>query len=393
MEYVPRLLAKQLEEYLDIFPIVLIWGPRQCGKSTFVAHELPHFEHFDLERPADFTLISNDLELFFTDHADYVCIDEAQRLPELFSALRYIVDERRKNGRFVLLGSSGPILLNRVSETLAGRIGILELSPFANAELLGRFSWRTRWWRGGLPPLYNMASDAQRVTWLTSYMQTIVERDLPNLGIRVPARRLFGFWSMLATVHGQLLNISMLARSLGTSASAVTNYLDILESALLIRRLKPFFANIKKRLVKSPKVFIRDTGILHRLAGLTEEKAMEFWGYRGASFEGLVVEELTTAALRDLVGPEFYFYRTQAGAEVDLLVKSGVKIWPVEIKLGIEVNQYDTAGLRHCMEDLGIKRGFIVARSRENRAIGRGMHVLSWEQVASGTVYPWTYAG
>jgi predicted AAA+ superfamily ATPase len=196
---------------------------------------------------------------------------------------------------------------------------------------------------------------------------------------------------MLTAIHGQWLNVSMLARSLELSTSAISHYLDILEAALLIRRLQPYHTNIRKRLVKSPKLYIRDSGILHRLAGLAEEAALELWPQRGASFEGLLVEELITAATNDLVGSEFFFYRTQAGAEVDLLIKSGSLIWPVEIKLGIEIRQYDIVGLRRCMDDLGLEHGFIVTRGTESRELGRGIVAIPLEKIADGTLYPWTY--
>jgi predicted AAA+ superfamily ATPase len=368
----------------------MVWGPRQCGKSTFVAHELPQFEHLDLERPTDYNLISADPELFLTEHGDQLCIDEAQRYPELFPVLRHIIDKRRQTGRFVLLGSSGPILLQKISETLAGRIGILELTPFTVEESSSLCSWDTRWWRGGLPPLYDLDNEQQRLTWLQSYLQTLLERELPLIGVRVPARRLLRFWTMLSYVHGQLLNVSMLAKSLELSPTAISNYLDILEGVLLIRRLQPYYVNIRKRLVKSPKVYIRDSGLLHRLAGLNDEKSLEIWPNRGNSFEGLVIEELISAASNSLTGPRFFFYRTQAGAEVDLLIQVGQHIWPIEIKLGIDVRQYDTAGLRHCMEDLNLNRGFIITRGENSRSLGRAIYTLPWEKIAKGKYYPWS---
>jgi predicted AAA+ superfamily ATPase len=220
--------------------------------------------------------------------------------------MRHIIDKRRQNGRFILLGSSGPILLQKISETLAGRIGILELTPFTVAESSCFCSWATRWWRGGLPPLYDLDTEEQRLTWLQSYPHTLLERELPVIGVRVPARRLLRFWTMLSYVHGQLLNVSMLAKSLELSPTAISNYLDILEGVLLIRRLQPYYVNIRKRLVKSPKVYIRDSGILHRLAGLTHESSLETWPNRGNSFEGLVIEELTNAASNSLAGPRFF---------------------------------------------------------------------------------------
>lgn len=308
----------------------------------------------------------------------------------MFPILRYIIDKRRQNGRFILLGSSGPILLRNTSETLAGRIGILELTPFTVAESSSFCSWATRWWRGGLPPIYDIDTEEQRLTWLQSYLQTLLERELPAVGVRVPARRLLRFWTMLSYVHGQLLNVSMLAKSLELSPTAISNYLDILEGVLLIRRLQPYYVNIRKRLVKSPKVYIRDSGILHRLAGLTDESSLEVWPNRGNSFEGLVIEELITAASNSLTAPRFYFYRTQAGAEVDLLIQVGQRIWPIEIKLGIELRHYDTAGLRRCLEDLDLERGFVITRGEAIRSLGRGIYALPWDDIASGKYYPWS---
>jgi predicted AAA+ superfamily ATPase len=390
MEYVPRAIGPQFHAYLRTFPAVMVWGPRQCGKSTFVLNELPGFRHYDLERPADFDLIATDPELFFLEHPEGVCIDEAQRYPELFPVLRYVIDRQRGKGRYVLLGSAGPLLLRRISETLTGRIGILELTPFTAAELAARRPWGQRWMWGGLPPMHDLESDAQRVAWLESYLQTLLERDLPQLGVHVPSYRLRRFWTMASHVHGQLLTASTLARSLELSTGAVTNYLDILEGVLLVRRLQPYSANVGKRLVKRPKLYIRDSGILHRLAGLRTSEELELWPGRGSSFEGLVVEELITQASVKLTVPRFYYYRTQAGAEVDLLVQDGREIIPIEIKLGIDVGPYDTAGLRSCMQDLGLKRGYVLVRGAEERSLGRGMRTLPWDAVASGQSGPWS---
>lgn len=390
MNYISRSIATRLREYLEIFPVVMVWGPRQCGKSTLVANELSTFDRYDLERPADYNLVTSDPELFFSDHAEGICIDEAQRYPELFPVLRHIVDRQRKPGRFVLLGSSGPLLFKKVSDALTGRIGILELTPFTFEELHSRYPWSSRWWQGGLPPLYELETDRQRITWLDSYIQTLLERDLPSLGVRTTASRLFRFWTMLASVHGQLLNMSMLSKSMELSPPAISRYLDLLEGALFIRRLQPYSANIRKRLVKRPKVYIRDSGILHRLTGLMDESSLEKTPLRGHSFEGLVVEELITAAANQLTAPKFYFYRTQAGAEVDLLIQNGHQIWPVEIKLGIEVRHHDTVGLRHCMEDLDLNRGFLVTRDKSVRSLGRGIDTIPWDEIAAGTLYPWS---
>ncbi|MEW5814914.1 MAG: AAA family ATPase [Spirochaetota bacterium] len=166
MNYIPRFLKEKLNLYLKTFPAILITGPRQCGKSTLVFKELPGYEHFDLERPADFRLVTSDPELFFKEHPNRICIDEVQRFPDLFPVLRYIIDTKRENGRFVLLGSAGSLLVKQLSDTLAGRLGILELTPFLLAELVRYVPWKTRWWYGGLPPLYTFDSDEQRTVWL-----------------------------------------------------------------------------------------------------------------------------------------------------------------------------------------------------------------------------------
>jgi len=390
MDYVPRRILSKFKLFLDTFPAVMIVGPRQCGKSTFVRREIPTYRHLDLERPADFSLITADPELFFDEHPRQVCIDEAQRYPQLFPVLRHVIDRQRTNGSFVLLGSAGGSLLNTVSESLTGRVGILELTGFTSQELRGIVPWQERWWLGGLPPLFGLTSAQQRAAWIESYTSTLLERDLPLLGVRVPSPRLRRLWTMLTHLQGELLNVSALAQSLELSTTAVYHYLDILEGAFMITRLPPYFANVGKRLVKSPKVFIRDTGILHRLAGLRAPGDLESWINRGRSFEGLVVEELMAAARLELDAPQFFFWRTQAGAEVDLLIQQGGRITPVEIKLGTVVSHYDTAGLRQCMKDLSLPTGFIITRSQEVRAIGGGITIIPWEAVARGEIYPWS---
>lgn len=372
------------------FPVVLIIGPRQCGKSTFVRHELPEFMHIDLERPSDQSQLSSDIELFLQEHARDICIDEAQRSPALFPALRYVVDRGTGTGRFVLLGSAGPQLLRTASETLTGRIGILTLTPFTAHELQGVRPWEEKWRWGGLPPVHSLETEEQRLAWMESYVMTVLERDLPALGVRIPAPRLLRFWTMLTHLHGALLNVSALAESMEISTTAVAHYLDILEGSLMIQRLPPHFANLRKRLVKRPKLYISDSGILHWLAGLRRRGDLETWIGRGASFEGLVAGELIARARLELSAPRFSFYRTQAGAEVDLLIEDGKTIYPVEIKHGVSVGQYDTVGLRHCMADLGIAKGYIVSRGDEVRRLGNGITALPWVEIVKGAISPWS---
>jgi len=392
MEYVDRDLRLKLTLFLKTFPVVMIVGPRQSGKSTFVHHELPEFSHFDLERPADFNQVTADMELFLREHPRRLCIDEAQRSPGLFPVLRYAIDSGEGPGRFVLLGSAGPQLMRTAAESLTGRIAILSLMPFSAHELNGVRPWQDRWRWGGLPPVHALDSDEQRREWIGSYVMTVLERDLPALGVRVPSARLMKFWTMLTHLQGELVNVSNLAQSIEMSTTAVGHYLDVLEGSLMIQRLPPYFANIGKRLTKRPKLYIRDTGILHWLTGLRSRDDLDTWPGKVSSFEGLVVGELMARAQLDLQAPRFTFYRTQAGAEVDLLVENGREIFPIEIKHGASVSQYGIAGLRRCMEDLGISNGFIVTRGDSVRRLGNGITVLPWEKIVAGEVSPWDRA-
>jgi hypothetical protein len=362
----------------------MVHGPRQCGKSTLVRRLLPGWKHVDLERPADFDAIDADLEGFFDAYPERVILDEAQRLPTLFPVLRYVVDRKRKNGRFVVLGSASPALARGVSESLAGRVAFLELTPFRAIELTeGRRRAERRFW-GGFPPVLGQRSLQGRLEWLDGYVTTFLERDLPALGVQLPAQRLRKLWTMLTHVHGSLLNVSDLGRSLVLSTHTVNHYLDILEGAFLIRRLPPFYANIQKRLTKSPKVYVRDTGLLHFLAGLRRPQDLETWPRRAHSFEGMVIEEVTALASERVLRPEVCFWRTQAGAEVDLVIRDGGRLVPIEIRLGASVDQYAIAGLRQFMKDHDVKKGWVVASTSERREIGRGIEVVPWRDVAQG---------
>ena len=384
MRYVPRKPSSRLHELLKAFPAVLLVGPRQCGKSTLARHAFPDWTHVDLERPLDLDTAQADLEGFLAANPRALVVDEAQRLPELFPALRHRIDRGRGRGRFLLLGSASPALMRSVSESLAGRVGIVELTPFLLTELTGTGRSRDRWFWGGFPPVLGLRRSAARTEWLGAYVSTLLERDLPALGVGLPARRLRLLWTMLTHVHGSLLNVSDLARSLGVSSHTVNGDLDVLEGAFMIRRLHPFFANVQKRLTKSPKLYIRDSGLLHHLAGLRHPRDLTTWPRRGSSFEGLVIEELIAQARNKLAQPEVFFWRTQAGAEVDLLIVEGRRVLPIEIKLGASVDRHGLAGLRQCMSDLGLRRGWVVTTGREARRLAPGIELLPWETLASG---------
>lgn len=383
MKFVPRGVERRLSKQLGTFPCVLLLGPRQCGKSTLAEHHCRGWLRMDLERPADLGALSGDIEGFLNANPRRVVIDEAQRLPALFPALRHVIDRSRTKGRYLLLGSASPPLLRTASESLAGRVGFVELAPFSSAELHGARGAADRWFWGGLPPVHQLRSNDRRSAWLDAYVATFLERDLPGLGVRIEPARLRLLWTMLTHVHGQLLNVSDLARSLSVSSHTVDDHLDVLESAFMIRRLRPFHANVQKRLTKSPKIYVRDTGILHFLAGLRAPRELLTWPKRGASFESLVVEEIVALAKERAVRPEFHFWRTQAGAEVDLLVVDGRRIVPIEIKLGTAVDSRELLGLRHCMQDLGLERGWVIAGGGEPRALPGNIQVVPWSDVVS----------
>jgi predicted AAA+ superfamily ATPase len=384
MKYIPRKAEVPLRRLLATFPAVLVHGPRQCGKSTLVRRRYPNWLHLDLERPADLGMLSADLEGFFDAHPDRVVIDEAQRLPTLFPVLRHAIDRRPGKGRFLLLGSASPSLLKSVSETLAGRIGTLELTPLRVSELTGRQMVGDRWFWGGYPSVHSLRGGRARGDWLDGYVSAFLERDLPALGLHLPVQRLRTLWTMLTHVHGRLLNQSDLARSLQVSVPTVAHYLDVLEAAFMIRRLPPYHANVQKRLVKSPKLYVRDTGLLHFLAGLRRPSELRTWPLRGNSFEGLVIEELASLAAEQVARPGLFFWRTQAGAEVDLLVATGRRLVPIEIKLGASVDRHALVGLRHCMQDLSLKRAWVVYTGTERRTASPGIELIPWDAVANG---------
>ena len=386
MNWIAREAAPRLRTLLRRFPAVLIYGPRQCGKSTLVRKALPAWQHIDLERPSDSALLDQDIEGFLAANPRGVAIDEAQRLPALFPALRHAIDSHSGSGRYVLTGSASPALLRSASESLAGRIGLLELTPFGVSELSRTRKAEARWFWGGFPTALASRGAAARRDWLASYLRTILERDLPALGVKLPPVRLGALLKMLTHVHGNLLNVSDLARSLGVSPHTVAGDLDVLEGTFFVRRLQPYFANVQKRLTKSPKVYLRDTGLLHHLAGLMDAPDLATWNRRGASFEGLVVEELVRRAALERPETEAFFWRTAAGAEVDLLLVAGRTITPIEIKLGAELRPQSLASLRQCMTDLGLERGYMVNTSSEPRKLGRGIEILPWAGLASGAL-------
>ena len=381
---IPRQKLHLVCSRLDQFPAVALLGPRQTGKTTLsvlVAKERASV-YLDLEAFADREKLS-DQALFLTAHEDrLVILDEVQRMPDLFQSLRGLIDEGRSRGfragRFLLLGSASGDLLRQSGESLAGRIAYVELPPFNLLEV-GAEAGEKLWVRGGFPDSFLAKSDAASAIWRENFISTYLERDIPQLGLRVPAETLRRFWTMLAHGQGGLFNAAHLARSLGVGGATVARYLDLLVDLLLIRRLAPFHANVGKRLVKSPKVYLRDSGIVHALLGLDDRDAVLGHPVAGGSWEGFVLETLLGAAPDRT---KAWFYRTAAGAEIDLVLEMpGGGLWAVEIKRGLAPTL--ERGFHHARQDLEPERSFLVYSGTDRYPKGDGVEAIGLTGLAA----------
>jgi uncharacterized protein len=361
-----RRVTAKLRQSLSEFPVTALLGPRQVGKTTLarlVASGMPPDKavYLDLELPSDLAKLAEP-ELYLQGHHNrLVVIDEVQRAPELFPLLRALVDQDRRPGRFLLLGSASPELSRFGAESLTGRIIFHELAPFTLDET-GNGEISRLWIRGGYPLSVLAASEEESLRWREALIATYLERDIPQLGIRVPATMLRRFWTMAAHHHGNLWNASAIANALGVSSPAASRYLDILCDTFIVRQLAPFSANLKKRLVKSPKIYVRDSGLLHALLGIHNHEQLQGHPVVGASWEGMVIEQILAILP---AGFEPFFYRTSAGAEVDLLLvpRSGL---PIAVEIKHTLSPKVSKGLRCVMEDLKCDRGFIVYPGNES---------------------------
>ena len=364
-ELIGRHLAGTVKRWLQNNPAVAILGPRQCGKTTLAGQIVKKFSqsvYLDLENPADLAKLSDPLAFFSLHNEDLVCLDEIQRAPELFSILRGIIDKRARNAQFLILGSAGRDLIRQSSESLAGRIAYLDLTPFLFSELEAaqKDDIRGLWLRGGFPRSY-LAQDLDiSFEWRQDFIQTFLERDIGMLGFRMQPARLGRFWKMCAHIHGSLLNASKLADSLGVSSHTVRSYIDLLAHTFMLRVLLPDASNLKKRLVKSPKIYIRDSGILHALLDIRTHDDLLSHPILGASFEGFAMENILAFAKNY----EPSFYRTSAGAEIDLILRRGRRTLAFELKSSSVPRV--SKGFWNALEDIAPDEAYVVAPVKES---------------------------
>jgi predicted AAA+ superfamily ATPase len=367
--------SQTINQLLDKNPVVALLGPRQCGKTTLARHLAAQREsdYFDLENPLDIARLSNPL--FALEKArGLIVIDEIQRKPELFEVLRVLVDRPENQAVYLVLGSAAPRLIKGASESLAGRIGFVDLSGF-NISEVGTENIQSLWHRGGFPRSYLAPDGQSSYTWRNDFIRTFLERDIPQLGITIPAETLLRFWTMLAHYHGQIWNGAEFARSLGTSQATARKYLDILSGAYVVRQLQPWYANIKKRQVKSPKIYIRDSGILHSLLFLETSKQIQSHPKLGASWEGFVLEEIFfSSRIRNI-----YFWSTHAGAELDVLVFFKGR------SIGFEIKFTDaprtTKSMRIAINDLQLSHLYIVYPGAKTFPLDESITALSIDEL------------
>lgn len=380
--------AATLRDLIRRFPAVTLVGARQAGKTTLARRTFPRAAYYDLERPSDRARIELDPEAVLGRARGIVVIDEAQAMPALFPVLRSLIDERKTGRRFVLLGSASPLLVRGVSETLAGRIAHLELPPFSWDEVPARRESDAEriWLTGGFPPAY-FAPDAKGWwLWLENYIRNFIERDLGLLGIDLPAPRLHRFARIIANVHGGLWNAAEVGGALGVSYHTAQRYLEILEGGFLVRILKPWHANLGKRLVKQPRLYWRDSGLLHHLLGLDAPAAILDHPKAGASWEGFIIEEVISRERRRHPSTEFHFFRTHTGLECDLLLVRGRTLLPLEVKIATSVGRDDLDRLKAVMELIGARRGHIVANVRE-KTTAAGITIWNAQELLRGKAW------
>jgi predicted AAA+ superfamily ATPase len=371
-------LHNRIKEALDRSRIVVLLGPRQCGKTT-LAREFIHPDsknYFDLEDPVSLIRLEEPMTALH-ELEGLVVIDEIQRRAELFPVLRVLADRRPLPARFLILGSASPELLRQSSESLAGRVEWITMGGFDMAEV-GSDESSKLWLRGGFPDSFTAANESNSFSWRKNFIQTFLERDLPSAGISIEPPALYRFWSMLAHYHGQIWNASEPARSLGVSQPTVRRYLDLLTGFFMVRQLAPWHANLKKRQVKSPKIYFRDSGLLHQILGIRSEKDLLTSPKCGASWEGYVIEEVIQAFNPD----ESYFWATHNGAEIDLLMVKEGGVYGVECKRMDAPKM--TPSMQIAMTDLNLKRMAVIYPGAKRFPLADGIEVVPLQDLAQG---------
>lgn len=369
---------KQLKQLIQQFPVTAILGARQSGKTT-LAREFKADHYFDLENPRDLARLENP-QLALEDLQGLIAIDEIQRIPDLFPLLRYLVDTESKQ-RYLILGSASRDLIRQSSESLAGRIAYYPLAGL-RVDDVGREQLASLWLRGGFPRSFVARDDRESLLWREHYISTFLQQDIPQLGINIPTQTLRRFWTMLSHYHGQLINYAEFARSFGVSDMTVRKYVDILAGTFMVRVLQPWHVNIGKRLVKSSKVYIRDSGIFHALQSIGTMDQLSAHNKLGASWEGFALECACQAIGKD----ELYFWRTHAGAEVDLFWQDRGKNWAIECKYTDAPRS--TKSIHNAIEDLQLEHLWVVYPGKERYRITAEVTALPLGEVSAAAA-PW----
>jgi len=373
--YITRRITQKVLDSLENYPVVALLGARQVGKSTLakqISAGLRDTVYLDLESPRDVNKLQDPEAFFELNKGSLICLDEIQRMPDLFEVLRAVADKTGQ--RFLVLGSASRDLIRQSSETLAGRIAYLELTPFTLDEIPAVDS-NAHWLRGGYPKSVLAKNDDVSFEWRLNYIRTFLERDIPQLGFNIPANTLQRLWQMLAHSQGQTLNSAKLGNSLDKSANTVRHYIDILEQTFLLRTLSPYSVNVKKRLVKSPKVYLRDTGLLHSLLDIETMNNLLGHPVYGSSYEGYVIENI----LVNLPRWKPYFYRTSGGAELDLVLSRGAEIIAIEIKASSAPKP--SRGFWSSCEDIKATRKYVIGAVSEAYPIKNGALVCSTREL------------
>lgn len=375
-ELIQRKISDLLQKYLQIFPAVAILGPRQCGKSTLMkmfSEGKDYFLYIDLQNRADRQKLE-DASLFFShNESSTICLDEVQLIPEIFSDLRIEIDRLRRPGRFVLLGSASRDLIQHTSESLAGRIGLLDLTPFLISEIneLPHYDLIQYWHRGGYPDSYLALSDEESRLWRENFIRTYLERDIPQLGFNIAAPKMMRLLSMLAYEHGGIVNLAKFASAMNLSAPTIRHYIDIMEQTYIVRTLQPYFKNIKKRLVKTPRLYLRDSGLLHQVLNIPDFNALMSHPVFGHSWEGLVIENVCSSVRN----ASFSFFRSSDGKEeMDLLVEFPDRLIAIECKASTAPQL--TEGFWKAIEELTPQHTYVVTPSDENYLLRENVEVI-----------------